>query len=130
VAATTIVFLVFAVTLPTLAGYVLIGMVRSGRGLSERRAKAPPPEPPAALEARLRRLRAELEAMEARPGMTAKGHHLAAVRGAYLDTLREACTRLEVPPPPGGDRARQADIYRAEAGLRARGIDVREPAGR
>jgi hypothetical protein len=31
-----------------------------------------------------------------------------------------------VPPPPGGDRARLAEIYRAEAGLRQRGLDVRE----
>jgi hypothetical protein len=105
-------------------------LMRGGRGLAVLRRKAPPPEPADHLEARLRRLRAQLETTEARPGGTAKHHHVAAVRGAYLDTLREACARLDVSPPPGGDRPRQADIYRAEAALRERGLDVREPAGR
>ena len=50
------------------------------------------------------------------------------MRGAYLDALRDACARLGVSPPPGGDRARQADIYRAEAALRERGLDVRATA--
>lgn len=119
-----------ALLLPTAAMYVLIVVVRGGRGLAEVRRKAPPPEPADHLQARLRRLRAQLEATEASPGAIAKHHRVAAVRGAYLDTLREACARLEVSPPPGGDRPRQADIYRAEAALRERGLDVREPAGR
>ena len=126
----TIAWTALALLLPTAAVYILIVVVRGGRGLAELRRKAPPPEPADHLQARLRRLRAQLEATEARPGATAKHHHVAAVRGAYLDTLREACARLEVSPPPGGDRARQADIYRAEAALRERGLDVREPAGR
>jgi hypothetical protein len=105
-------------------------MIRGGRGLAELRRKAPPPEPADHLEARLRRLRAQLETTEASPGITAKNHRVTAVRGAYLDTLRDACARLDVSPPPGGDRPRQADVYRAEAALRARGLDVREPAGR
>jgi hypothetical protein len=46
------------------------------------------------------------------------------VRGAYLDTLTEACRRLDVAPPPG-DQASQADIYRTEAALAERGLDVR-----
>jgi hypothetical protein len=121
-----IALLALALALPTLAGYFLLGAVRGGGRLARRRARDPEPEPPDLLEARLRRLRADLEATESRPGLTAKGHRLAAVRGAYLDTLREACDRAGVPPPPGGDRARQADIYRAEAALRGRGIDVRE----
>ena len=41
-----------------------------------------------------------------------------------LDTLAEACLRLGVSPPPG-DAATQADIYRTEAALAARGLDVR-----
>jgi hypothetical protein len=126
----TIAWTALALLLPTAAMYVLIVVVRGGRGLAEVRRKAPPPEPADHLQARLRRLRAQLEATEAAPGAIAKHHHVAAVRGAYLDTLREACARLEVSPPPGGDRARQADIYRAEAALREHGLDVREPAGR
>ena len=51
-----------------------------------------------------------------------------ALRGAYLDALSAACQRLDVSPPPGGDRAPLAEIYRAEAALRQRGLDVREPA--
>jgi hypothetical protein len=43
---------------------------------------------------------------------------------AYLDLLRVACDRFDVSPPPDGDRARQADVYRAEAALRERGVDV------
>jgi hypothetical protein len=126
----TIAWTALALLLPTAAMYVLIVVVRGGRGLAEVRRKAPPPEPADHLQARLRRLRAQLEATEASPGAIAKHHRVAAVRGAYLDTLREACARLEVSPPPGGDRPRQADIYRAEAALRERGLDVREPAGR
>ena len=126
----TIAWAAVAVLLPTAAMAVLIVMIRGGRGLAELRRKAPPPEPADYLEARLRRLRAQLEATEASPGSTAKHHHVAAVRGAYLDTLRDACARLDVSPPAGGDRPRQADIYRAEAALRERGLDVREPAGR
>jgi hypothetical protein len=126
----TIAWTAAALLLPTAAMYVLIIVVRGGRGLSELRAKAPPPEPADHLEARLRRLRAQLEATEATPGGMAKHHHVAAVRGAYLDTLRDACARLDVAPPPGGDRPRQADVYRVEAALRERGLDVREPAGR
>jgi hypothetical protein len=126
----TIAWAALALLLPTAAMAVIIVMIRGGRGLAELRRKAPPPEPADHLEARLRRLRAQLEATEASPGSTAKHHHVAAVRGAYLDTLRDACARLDVSPPAGGDRPRQADIYRAEAALREHGLDVREPAGR
>jgi hypothetical protein len=56
-----------------------------------------------------------------------------ALRGAYLDALGAACRRLEVSPPvaegpPLSPRVRQAEIYRVEAALRQRGLDVREPA--
>jgi predicted HD phosphohydrolase len=79
------------------------------------------------LAANLRRLRAELEETETSAELTAKRFHVRSVRGAYLDTLAEACQRLDVSPPPG-DGATQADIYRTEAALAARGLDVREPA--
>ena len=49
----------------------------------------------------------------------------AALRGAYADALSLACRRLDVSPPRGGDRAPQAEIYRVEAALRQRGLDVR-----
>src|SRR5262245_27752528 len=94
---------VLVVFLPTAAVYLLIGLVRGGFRLSQWRRRPPPPEPDGQLEARLRRLRSDLEATEAGPAAAAKRHHVLAVRGAYLDTLREACARLDVTPPPGGD---------------------------
>jgi len=125
-----IVELVIAILLPTAAAYAIIGAIRGGRWLAERRRRPAAPEPIARLEARLRRLRAELELTESRSALTAKNHRVKALRGAYLDELCAACLRLDVSPPPGGDRARQADIYRAEAALRQRGLDVREKAAR
>jgi hypothetical protein len=116
--------------LPTAVFGALIWGLRGARRLSEARALPPAPEPLDRLEARLRRLRVELEATENKAGTVAKGHHLRVLRGAYADALAQACQRLNVPPPPGGDRARLADIYRTEAALRQRGLDVRETAVR
>jgi len=123
-----VVELVFVIALPTAAGFALIGAVRAARWLGEARTKAPPPEPIERLGADLRRLRAELEDTETRSGLTAKHHRVQALRGAYVDALSAACQRLEVSPPPGGDRATLAEIYRVEAALRQRGLDVRETA--
>ena len=116
--------------LPTAVGFALIGAVRAARWLAEARYRARfqalPPEPIERLQADLRRLRAELEATETRSGLTAKHHRVQALRGAYLDTLSAACLRLDVSPPSGGDRAAQSEIYRVEAALRRRGLDVRQ----
>ena len=90
---------------------------------------APSPEPIDQLAADLRRLRADLEDTETRAGLTAKYHRVQALRGAYLDVLSAACQRLDVAPPPG-DGAPLAEIYRVEAALRQRGLDVRETAAR
>jgi hypothetical protein len=119
---------VFAFVLMPVAVYAVIGAWRVARWLNESRYKAPPPKPLERLEADLRRLRAELEDTETRAALTAKHHRVQALRGAYLDALTTACQRLEVPPPPGGDRVPQAEIYRVEAALRQRGLDVRETA--
>ncbi len=120
----------FAAALPTLAGFALIYAWRGagwlGRARASRRAKALQPERLERLQADLRRLRAELEDTETRSGLTAKHHRVQALRGAYLDTLSAACLRLDVSPPSGGDRAAQAEIYRVEAALRRRGLDVRQ----
>jgi hypothetical protein len=120
----------FAAALPTLAGFALIyawrGAGRLGRAAASRRAKALPPEPLERLQADLRRLRAELEDTETRSGLTAKHHRVQALRGAYLDALSAACLRLDVSPASGGDRAAQSEIYRVEAALRRRGLDVRQ----
>jgi hypothetical protein len=127
-----VVLLIFAAALPTAACFAVIYAWRGAGWLGEararRRAAAAPPEPIDRLQTDLRRLRAELEATETRAGLTAKHHRIQALRGAYLDALSAACRRLDVSPPPGGDRAPLAEIYRAEAALRQRGLDVREPA--
>ncbi len=116
---------VLAALLPTLVVYAILLVGRGYHRLAgSRRRPPPPPEPLERIVTRLRRLRAELEATENTGRGPARQHHLRAVRGAYLDVLGAACERLGVSPPPGGDRARQADIYRAEAALRERGVDV------
>ena len=127
-----LVLLAFAVLLPTLACAAILVSLRGFRRLSriQRDRRPPPPEPIDRIEAQLRRLRAELEATENQLGGTARRHHIVALRGAYLDTLGSACRRLGVSPPAGGDQARQAEIYRAEAALREHGLDVREAAVR
>lgn len=121
----TVVELVLVVVLMPTAMYGLIAALRAARWLEEKRRTAPPPVPAERLLANMRRLRAELEEAEVSAELTAKQHRVRSVRGAYLDTLTEACLRLGVTPPPG-DRATQAEIYRTEAALAARGLDVRD----
>ncbi len=123
--------LAIVILLPTAAGYVILGAVRGCRFLARaRRVPAPAAEPIERLGASLRRLRTELELTETRQGLLAKNHRVQALRGAYIDTLGAACKQLEVPSPACGDRASLAEIYRAEAALRQRGLDVRETAVR
>ena len=132
--------LLVAIALPIAAVYSLIGGGRLARWVSdswipERRSRDATPEPVEVLEANLVRLRSQLEAMETRTDLPAKNLRLRALRAAYVDALNDACQRLEVTPPTGaasgrpGD-VRQAEIYRVEAALRQRGLDVREKAGR
>ena len=119
--------LVLVLLLMPAAGYALIAGWRAANWVAEKRYKPPAPEPVDRLAANLRRLRAELNDTETRDGLTAKHHRVRALRGAYIDTLTAACERLDVPPPPG-DRAPLAEIYRVESALRQRGLDVRETA--
>ena len=127
--------LVIAILLPTAVGYAIIVGIRGTRWFTERQrqrryVRTPTAEPIERLGASLRRLRAELDVTETRPGMTAKNARLKVLRGAYVDALSAACERLEVSPPPGADRAALTEIYRVEAALRQRGLDVRQPAAR
>ena len=128
---------VVAILLPIAAIYGLIASGRVIRWATERRdsLNTPEPEPIDRLAANLRRLRVQLEDMETRTDLPGKHLRLQALRGAYADALGTACQRLEVSPPlsiaaAGSERAYQADIYRVEAELRQRGLDVREPASR
>jgi len=121
----TVLLVIVAFSLPTAAGLALLGGVRVLRWVAERRCRVPAPEPIDRLAADLRRLRAELEATETRADLPAKELRLRALRLAYLDTLTAACGRLEVSPLPSGGRVPQAEIYRVEAALRERGLEVR-----
>ncbi|MCW2929519.1 MAG: hypothetical protein JWM19_481 [Actinomycetia bacterium] len=128
-----VIYLVIAFAGMPVAAYALLGAWHGMQRLAEYRRTAPPVESVQQLEADLRRLRAELEDTENRPGLTAKGHRVRALRAAYLDALSAACLRLDVPPPPdadlmrGSDHVRLAEIYRAEEALRQRGLSVRDP---
>jgi hypothetical protein len=115
--------------LPTAFGWAVVGGIRLRRRLTGLQPSAPPcPEPIERLGSRLCRLHAELEAVENDTTATFfRAARVRAMRGAYLDVLSAACERLEVRPPatPGADTAPLAEIYRAEAALRDRGLDVR-----
>jgi hypothetical protein len=125
---------------PTALGFGTLGAIRVLRWAAERRTRPPGTEPIERLGATLRRLRAELEDLETRPDVPHKGLRLRALRAAYLDALAAACARLEVSSPydmhgasPGtrpAGRVPLTEIYRMEAALRQRGLDVREAASR
>lgn len=112
--------------------YVLSAVIAVVRRQYERRAERRRPvaaatAPIEKVTADLRRLRAQLEDRENRPGLTGKGMRMGAVRTAYVQVLGVACHQLEVPPPRSDSHWHTplAEIYRVEAQLRERGLDVR-----
>lgn len=121
-----------AVALPIAAIYSVIGGVRLLKWLADQQSRPVVPEPIERVHANLVRLRAQLEAMETRSDLPAKNLRLRALRAAYVDALIDACKRLDISPPAGArtrpENVRQSDIYRIEAALRERGLDVRETA--
>ena len=120
--------LIGLLALPYLTGAVIRVVRRQCELIAEQRRPAEAPTMPIEkVAADLRRLRAQLEARENRPGLTGKGMRMGAVRIAYVQVLAEACHRLEVPPPRTGPHWHTplAEIYRVEAQLRERGLDVR-----
>ena len=126
--------LLTAIALPIAAVYSLIGGGRLVKWIVEQQTRAPAPVPIERVRADLVRLRVQLEAMETRSDLPAKNLRLRALKAAYVDALGTACQRLDVSPPAGAairpERVRQSEIYRVEAALRERGLDVREGAGR
>ncbi|HEX8094266.1 hypothetical protein [Jatrophihabitans sp.] len=125
------VVLIGLLALPYLVGRAVRVVRRQCELIAEQRAEQRRPAgatvPIEKVAADLRRLRAQLEARENRPGSTGKGMRMGAVRTAYLQVLAEACQRLEVAPPRSGPHWHTplAEIYRVEAQLRERGLDVR-----
>jgi hypothetical protein len=118
------VLLVVALLLPTALGFAALGTARAVRWWTQRRGQPVPPEPIEKLCAAVRRLHAQLEALENQPASPGKAVRVRALRAAYLDALCAACGRLDVAAPTGNP-VRQAEIYRVEADLRRRGLDVR-----
>jgi hypothetical protein len=121
--------------IPTLVGAALIGGVRLygavSRWVRNRRAVAAgAPVPLERLAADLRRLHSQVAQVEDAADMTpGRGVRLRALRTAYADSLLTACRALDVPAPPtraGG--LTTAEIFRLEAALRDRGLDVRPSA--
>jgi hypothetical protein len=125
------VVLIGLLALPYVVGGAIRVVRRQYELITEQRAEQRRPAgatvPIEKVAADLRRLRAQLEARENRPGLTGKGMRMGAVRTAYVQVLADACHRLDVPPPRTGPHWHTplAEIYRVEAQLRERGLDVR-----
>jgi hypothetical protein len=125
--ATLLALLLATAVAPALAGLAALAR-RVAQARADRRGRESDPAPDLTrLGADLRRLRVELEATETATGITAKQQRCRAVRAAYLDTLTTACRHLDVAPPSGRPTP-QREIYRVEADLRRRGLDVRPVA--
>ena len=116
---------------PTLAGVALL----LGFGLwadsvprirNHRKASTAGMPPLERVAMNLRRLRRDVIRLEDSPDATPdRSARLASVRSAYCDTLLIACRALEVPVEVADlSRSPDAEIYRLEAELRARGLDV------
>jgi hypothetical protein len=117
-----------AIALPTACGYALVLAYRAARGVGRWRdahRRELPAVPIDRLAADLRRLHAQLDQTETATGLPAKRLRTRAVRAAYVDALGTACRRLDVTPPAPAGRVPLTEIYRVEAALRARGLDVR-----
>jgi hypothetical protein len=122
----TVVLLVVAVLLPTLAGVALIGAGRLCRRWAARDqgpvALGPPIE---RIAADLRRLNAERHGQRGRGPAPGRGVRSRALTAAYLDVLDSACRVLEVAPPHvQAGRVMPGEIDRVESELRQRGLEV------
>lgn len=117
--------LLIAMLLPTAVGGAWVG----ARGLYrawERRGRPAlsAPQPIERIAADLRRLHRLLDATENSVNLPKKFQRCQATRAAYVDALSAACRQLQV-PLPAGRPVPQTEIYRVEADLRNRGLDVR-----
>ncbi len=95
--------------------------------VEQRHPAGPGTVPIERVTADLRRLRAQLEACENRPGLAGKGLKMGALRAAYVEVLKTACGQLDIEPPRNRGQlpAPLAEIYRVEIELRGQGLDVR-----
>jgi hypothetical protein len=132
----TAIELVAVFVAPTALGYAVLAGMRGWRAAAERRHAAqwrrehPSAPPIERLAADLRRLRSALDDTDGQIARPGKAVRVRALRGAYLDALGTACAELDVSPPQCAGRAQPSwtEIYRVEAALRSRGLDVRAAA--
>ncbi|MDQ1722778.1 MAG: hypothetical protein QOI26_2512, partial [Pseudonocardiales bacterium] len=97
------VVLIGFLALPFALSAVIAVVRRQWEQISEqRRPSGADTVPIEKVAADLRRLRAQLEARENRPGLTGKGMRMGAVRIAYVQVLGVACHQLDVLPPRSG----------------------------
>ena len=116
--------LVVAMLLPTALGGVWVGSRRLYDAWERHgRPSLAAPQPIERIAADLRRLHRQLEATENSADLPKKFQRRLATRAAYVDALTAACEQLEV-RVPAGSPVPQAEIYRVEADLRSRGLDV------
>jgi hypothetical protein len=126
---------VLILLIPTLVGAALIGGVRlcglTRRWAINRRAVAAGAQVPLErLAADLRRLNQQVtrveDAADMKPGRAVR---VRALRSAYGESLLAACRALDVPDAPAdGSRLALPEVYRLEAALRERGLDIRPTA--
>lgn len=124
------VVIVVMLALPSLLQLVSKLVRREWEQIAAQRRPLQPPVPSIErVAADLRRLRARLESRENEPGVTGKGMKMGALRRAYVEVLEVACAQLDIRPPRrcGQFQTPLAEIYRVEAALRERGLDVRGP---
>jgi hypothetical protein len=116
---------------PTLAGVALLLAIGLwADAVPKMRVRRKPPvasiPPLERVAANLRRLRRDVIRLENSPEPTpGRSSRLASLRSAYCDSLVIACRALEVPVDRADlSRRPDAEIYRVEAALRERGLDV------
>jgi hypothetical protein len=122
----TVVLLIVALLLPTLAGVALVGAGRLWRRLAARERGPVPLVPPIErIAADLRRLNVERHQHRGRGPTPGRGVRSRALTAAYLDVLDSACRVLEVAPPQvRAGRPAPGEIDRVESELRQRGLEV------
>ena len=118
------------VAAPTVLFRVVMLLFRAAqRYLDAHRPPTATGHPIERITADLRRLRVQVETRENGPDKWGKGVRMRGVREAYVRALTDACRQLDVPPPRPGRNSHELwiEIYRVEAALRHRGLDVRLP---
>ncbi len=118
--------------LPTLLGYSVLAVPRVLRWWRARhRSHLLAMQPIERLAEDVRRLHRQLADYETRLPGPGRRVRISALRAAYVDALHAACQALDVPPPHRrGGQVPTSEIFRVEAALRLRGLNVTTPVAR